>query len=91
MTVPCSTSGRQNGHDIGEYDEPGRIEIIGHLAAGVAHELNNLLFVISGFSELARLDLSKHDPALANFDRIEEAVNRAKDLIELEEVAKIRW
>ena len=58
----------------------GRLEVLGHLAAGVAHEFNNLLFVIRGFAELARMDLPDGDPITTNLNRIEEAVDRAEGL-----------
>ncbi len=58
----------------------GRLEVLGRLAAGVAHELNNILFVIRGFAELARLDLPSGDPIATKLDRIEEAVDRAEGL-----------
>lgn len=57
-----------------------RREILGHLAAGVAHELNNWFFVIRGFSELARLDIDDGDPVAESLDRIEEAIDIAEGL-----------
>ncbi|MFV2072240.1 MAG: histidine kinase dimerization/phospho-acceptor domain-containing protein [Thermoanaerobaculales bacterium] len=70
----------QDRLDAGMNLDPRRLEVLGHLAAGVAHELNNLLFVIRGFSELARLDLPDEDPITAKLGRIEEAVDRAQGL-----------
>lgn len=58
----------------------GSMVIIGHLAAAVAHEINNLLFVIRGSAELARLNLGDGDPMQARLRSIDEAVDRAKDL-----------
>lgn len=57
-----------------------RLKILGNLAAGVAHELNNFFFVIRGFSELSRLDLSNAHPVTESLDRIEEAVDQAEGL-----------
>jgi len=61
-------------------DDPDRMQVLGHLAGGVAHEVNNWLFVIRGFSELARLDLDPNDPLTDNLNQIEEAVDRAEAL-----------
>lgn len=61
-------------------DDPDRMQVLGHLASGVAHEVNNWLFVIRGFSELARLDLDSNDPLTDNLNQIEEAVDRAEAL-----------
>jgi signal transduction histidine kinase len=71
--------------DSGETPAVGRTDdnsmiIIGHLAAAVAHEINNLLFVIRGSAELARLNLGEDDPLQTRLTSIDEAVDRAKDL-----------
>jgi len=60
-----------------------RLKVLGNLAAGAAHELNNWIFVIRGFSELSRLDLPDGHPVTANLDRIEEAVDQAEGLTRL--------
>ena len=83
MKDPRPSPGGHDRLDVGMNLDPGRLEVVGHLAAGVAHELNNLLFVIRGFSELARLDLPDEDPVTAKLDRIEEAVDRAQGLTQM--------
>jgi len=65
---------------IGKDLDTERLKVLGHLAAGVAHELNNCFFVIKGFSELARLDLPSEHPITENLDRIEETIDRADAL-----------
>ena len=59
-------------------NSPERLEVLGLLAAGVAHELNNWFFVIRGFSELARFDLEQDHPVIDKLDRIEEGIDRAE-------------
>ena len=57
-----------------------RMEVLGHLAGGIAHEINNWFFVIRGFSGLARFDLAADHPLTDNLDQIDEAVDRAEGL-----------
>jgi PAS domain S-box-containing protein len=58
-----------------QYRQAQKMEGIGRLAGGIAHDLNNLLTVINGTVELA-LPSAKNDPALRN-DLIE--IHRAGD------------
>ena len=61
--------------------ESQRLEAVGTLAAGVAHDFNNILTVIQGCSEL--LSLSLGDPAQARplVDQIQAAGKRASELV----------
>jgi PAS domain S-box-containing protein len=58
-----------------------RIESIGRLAGGVAHELNNDLTAIIGFGELLRDHLDEGSPILPGIDEILRSGKRAADLI----------
>lgn len=58
-----------------------KIEAVGHLAGGVAHDFNNILTAIKGSAQLAR-DILKHgDPILEHVEDIEKAACRATNLI----------
>jgi signal transduction histidine kinase len=57
-----------------------KMEAIGGLAAGVAHDFNNILSVILGHAELMRGDLDVNDPMYAGLDEIRGAAQRASDL-----------
>jgi two-component system, cell cycle sensor histidine kinase and response regulator CckA len=57
-----------------------KMESIGRLAGGVAHDFNNMLSVILGYAELIQTQLTKEDPLLNDVLQIEKAGRRAKDI-----------
>ena len=57
-----------------------KMESIGRLAGGVAHDFNNMLGVILGFSELIKLKLAPHDPVMHDIEKIEDAAVRSQDI-----------
>ena len=57
-----------------------KIEAMGRLAAGVAHDFNNILTVITGHSELLIRQLDADDPRRKNAEQIEKAAYRAAGL-----------
>ena len=57
-----------------------KMESIGLLAGGVAHDFNNMLGVILGYSEIAMADLSPGDQFYEDFQEIRKAAERSADL-----------
>jgi PAS domain S-box-containing protein len=57
-----------------------RLEAIGRLAGGVAHDLNNMLVAILGYSELLGRTLDTEDPRRHDVDQITEAATRSAKL-----------
>ncbi|HET8625326.1 MAG TPA: ATP-binding protein [Gemmatimonadales bacterium] len=57
-----------------------RLEAIGRLAGGVAHDLNNMLVAILGYSELLGRTLDTDDPRRRDVDQITEAATRSAKL-----------
>ena len=54
-----------------------KMEALGVLATGVAHEFNNFLTAIMGYADVARTSLPPGSPAAIAVDGIEQAVRRA--------------
>jgi PAS domain S-box-containing protein len=52
-------------------------DAVGHLAGGLAHDLNNVLAIIRGYTELLRSELPDGSPAGSDVDHIVAAVDRA--------------
>lgn|GEM_PF-3787073 len=57
-----------------------KMETIGTLAGGIAHEFNNLLAIMSGNIELAKMDVPPDNPAMHSLNQNMRAVQRAADL-----------
>jgi PAS domain S-box-containing protein len=57
-----------------------RLEAIGNLAGGVAHDFNNILMVIQGASNLILSQLEFKDPVYENVMQISKAAERAESL-----------
>jgi len=57
-----------------------KMEVVGQLASGVAHDFNNILGVIIGYSDLAKLELVSDSPAQKYIDEIRHASERAAGL-----------
>lgn len=58
-----------------------KLEAIGTLAGGVAHDFNNILTAISGYSDLIMQDTPEGSEQRTYLDRILKATARARDLV----------
>jgi PAS domain S-box-containing protein len=63
-----------------QFSQAQKMEAIGRLAGGVAHDFNNMLSVILGYSELALRKLQPIDPIYKELKAVQEAANRSADL-----------
>ncbi|MDV7397442.1 histidine kinase dimerization/phospho-acceptor domain-containing protein, partial [Arthrospira platensis SPKY1] len=57
-----------------------KIESIGRLAGGVAHDFNNMLSVILGHVELIKDQLPSDSPLQADLNEVQNAAQRSADL-----------
>jgi PAS domain S-box-containing protein len=64
-----------------QYRQSQKLEALGTLAGGIAHDLNNVLTPIMGCAQISRLKLDSGNPIYNNLTTIEESVERAADLI----------
>jgi nitrogen-specific signal transduction histidine kinase/ActR/RegA family two-component response regulator len=58
-----------------------KMEAIGQLAAGVAHDFNNILTVIQGHAGLIKNQIESGRPPIESAEKISKAANRASSLI----------
>jgi signal transduction histidine kinase/CheY-like chemotaxis protein len=57
-----------------------KLESVGLLAGGVAHDFNNMLAAVQGFAELIRDDMGKNDDKSSEINEIIKASKKARDL-----------
>ena len=62
--------------------ESQKLEALGTLAGGVAHDFNNIMAAILGNARLALEDVQAHDPAAISLQEILKAGGRARDLVQ---------
>ncbi len=64
-----------------QYHQAQKMEAIGKLTGGVAHDFNNILTVIMGVTDLMRLQQARNSPLLHRLNQVHDAASRAADLV----------
>ena len=57
-----------------------RMEAVGRLASGVAHDFNNMLTAIMGYSEIVMMSFREEDPTFHHLEEINKSAERAAAL-----------
>ena len=65
----------------GQLLHASRLAAVGELAEGVAHEVNNPLTAVLGFSEILLEDLEPEDPRRSDVETIRDAALRARSIV----------
>jgi len=63
-----------------QFRQAQKMEAVGRLAGGVAHDFNNMLGVIIGYTELAMDQVDSAQPLFAHLHEIRKAAGRSADL-----------
>lgn len=66
---------------ITQLNQSQKMEALGTMAGGIAHEFNNLLYMMLGNTDLIKNKLPTGSPIFKNVDNIMQAGNRTADLI----------
>ena len=74
------TQEKERAHLIAQLQQAQKMESVGRLAGGVAHDFNNMLGVILGHVEMALEDLAEDSPLRTDLEEILTATNRSADL-----------
>jgi PAS domain S-box-containing protein len=65
----------------GQLQRAQKMESIGSLAGGIAHDLNNILFPISGLAEMLLDDIPPDTPEHKSIEQIHKSAIRGSDLV----------
>lgn len=65
---------------LSQLNQVQKMETVGRLAGGVAHDFNNMMGIVLGFTELALMDMAPNQPLFSDLQEIQKAAQSAADL-----------
>jgi len=71
----------QREHLQGQLRQAQKMEALGQLAGGMAHDFNNILQMIVGFTDLARIEVTTGKSPIGSLDEVLHAADRASQLV----------
>jgi PAS domain S-box-containing protein len=80
LSVDLALAHEQLAADRARVEQQQKMELLGRLAAGVAHDFNNVLMIVTCSSELALAQVGPSDPARARLAEIRKAAARGAAL-----------
>ncbi len=80
MGLRLDETEKRRGEMEKQLHQARKLEAIGRLAGGVAHDYNNITSVIMGYSELMLGKVDKKDPLFNPISEIHKAAERSRDL-----------
>ncbi len=85
FTIMEDITGQKQTHDVNTSLKPKciqaeKMEAVGTLAGGIAHEFNNILTTVIGFSSLLQIKMDRIDPKQIYLEKIVSASKRAEQL-----------
>src|SRR3984885_13718556 len=73
---------RENVKLTGRLERALRLQMVGQLASGVAHNFNNIIAAILGYSEMAGSEVETGGKAARRIAEIQRAAERGRDLVD---------
>jgi PAS domain S-box-containing protein len=80
--TPIRAAEKERQTLMSQLQQSQKMEAIGTLAGGVAHDFNNILSIILGNAELSLAEVKQDDPVSHNIQEIRDASLRAKDIVQ---------
>ncbi len=80
--TPIKAAEKERAALMLQLQQAQKMEAIGTLAGGVAHDFNNILSIILGNAELSKVDIDPSHPAHHNIQEICTASMRAKEIVQ---------
>ena len=77
---PCEAEAGDRRRLEAELRQAQKLEAIGHLAGGVAHDFNNILMVIQGYADMLLAEAPDTGTTRSDLREIQEAARRGSDL-----------